>query len=268
MPCTTMSIGRLTGAQRDCMTTHDDAPIAGPAAAVAGWPAAAVAGWPAAAIAWQPRRLAAVAVELPEGVTPPGTRGRILRAALGLYSEYGFHGTSIRQIASQVGINPATLYAHYPSKEQILAELVLLGHQELHDRLRNALATAGDSPAARLAALVREHALIHADYPLLAVVANAEMHVLSAENAAAALELRGRCRAFLSDVLADGARGGEFNLIDPALTAIAIGGLGMQIAHWFVPGQPYTREQVADAYLRLALRMAGDTTLDDGELTP
>ena len=81
--------------------------------------------------AWQPRRLAAVEVELPGGVTPPGTRGRILRAALGLFSELGFHGTSIRQIASGVGINPATLYAHYPSKEHILAELVLLGHQEL-----------------------------------------------------------------------------------------------------------------------------------------
>ena len=213
------------------------------------------------AIGWQPRRIAAVAVELPEGVTPPGTRGRILRAALSLYSEYGFHGTSIRQIASHVGINPATLYSHYPSKEQILAELVLLGHQELHDRLRNALAAAGSSPAARLAALTREHALIHADYPLLAVVANTEMHALSAENAAPALELRGRCRDFLSGVLADGARCGDFNLIDPALTAIAIGGMGMQIAHWFVPGHPYTREQVADVYMRLALRMAGDTSL-------
>ncbi len=215
---------------------------------------------PAAAIGWQPRRLAAVAVELPEGVTPPGTRGRILRAALGLYSEYGFHGTSIRQIASQVGINPATLYAHYPSKEQILAELVLLGHRELHDRLRGALAAAASDPAARLAALVREHALVHADFPLLAVVANTELHVLSAGNAAPALELRGRCRGFLADVLADGARSGQFHTADPTLTAIAIGGLGMQIAHWFVPGHPYVREQVADAYAQLALRMVGDTT--------
>lgn len=208
---------------------------------------------------WQPRRLAAVAVELPEGVTPPGTRGKILRAALGLYSEYGFHGTSIRQIASQVGINPATLYAHYPSKERILAELVLLGHQELYDRLRVAVAEADCDPAARLAALVREHAMIHADYPLLAVVANTELHVLSAENAAAALELRALSRGFLADVLAEGARSGEFDLVDAGLTAIAIGGLGMQVAHWFAPGLPTTRQQVADTYVQLALRMVGFT---------
>jgi AcrR family transcriptional regulator len=206
---------------------------------------------------WQLRRLEAVAAELPEGVTPPGTRGRILRAALALFSEYGFHSASVRQIAAKVGINPATLYAHYPSKEHILAELVLLGHQELDRRLRNALASAPPDATRRLAALVREHALIHCDYPLLAVVANAELHALSAQAASAALELRGGCRRMLVDVLASGSAAGEFTLIDPGLTAIAIGGLGMQIAHWFAPGGPFTPGQVADAYAELALRMAG-----------
>jgi AcrR family transcriptional regulator len=58
---------------------------------------------------WQPRRLHAVTADLPQAVTPPGTRGRILYAALRLFSEYGFHGASVRQIAAEVGINPATL---------------------------------------------------------------------------------------------------------------------------------------------------------------
>ncbi len=207
--------------------------------------------------AWQPRRLAAVEVELPGGVTPPGTRGRILRAALGLFSELGFHGTSIRQIASGVGINPATLYAHYPSKEHILAELVLLGHQELSACLDDALASAGPDPAARLAALVRAQVLVHAEFPLLAVVANTELHVLSGPHAAAPLELRARCRDLLAGVLAEGDASGAFAMVDPVLTGIALGGLGMQVAHWFRPDQPYSGQQVADAYAALALRMVG-----------
>lgn len=198
-----------------------------------------------------------MSVTLPEGVTPPGTRGRILRAALRLFSEYGFHGSSIRQVAAEVGINPATLYAHYPSKEHILAELVLVGHQELDRRLRAALASAPPSPALRLAALVREHALIHCDYPLLAVVANTELHALTAEAAAPALQLRAGCRSMLADILTAGAASGEFELIEPDLTAIAIGGLGLQVAHWFAPGGPVTPDQVADAYAHFALRMAG-----------
>lgn len=206
---------------------------------------------------WHPRRLEAVTAALPEGVTPPGTRGRILHAALRLFSEYGFHGASVRQIAAEVGINPATLYAHYPSKEHILAELVLLGHQELDRRLRGALATAPPGPAAKLAALAREHALIHCDYPLLAVVANTELHALTAEAAAPALELRAGCRRMLADVLTAGSAAGDFDLIDPDLTAIAIGGLGLQVAHWFAPDGPFTPNQVADTYAQLALRMAG-----------
>jgi AcrR family transcriptional regulator len=208
---------------------------------------------------WEPRRLAAVAVDLPEGVTPPGTRERILRAGLALFAELGFHGASIRDVAGAAGISSATLYSHYPSKEHILAELVRLGHEELYDRLRRALVTAGAGPAAQLAALVRAQVLAHADYPLLAVVANSELHALSAEQAAAALALRAQSGKLLLDVLRHGCDSGVFVVPDVLLTATAIGSIGLRVAHWFGPDQPYTREQVADAYADIALRIAGVT---------
>jgi AcrR family transcriptional regulator len=192
-------------------------------------------------------------------VTPPGTRERILRAGLRLFAELGFHGASIRDIASAAGISSATLYSHYPSKEHILAELVRIGHEELHDRLRRALVTAGSGPAAQLAALVRAQVLAHADYPLLAVVANNELHALSAERAAAALALREQARRLLLDVLRHGCDSGVFAVPDLLLAAIAIGSIGLRVAHWFGPDQPYTREQVADAYADIALRIAGVT---------
>jgi AcrR family transcriptional regulator len=208
---------------------------------------------------WEPRRLAAVAVELPEGVTPPGTRGRILHAALALFAEYGFHGASIRDLAGRVGITSATLYAHYPSKEHVLAELVRLGHEELHRRLQRALVAAGPGPAAQLAALVRAHVLAHADYPLLAMVANGELHALSADKAAPALALREQSRQLLLQVLHHGVATGAFAVADEFLAAVAIGSIGLRVASWFGPDLPYTREQVADAFADFALRMVGTT---------
>lgn len=209
--------------------------------------------------AWNPRRVAAVQAVLPEGVTPPGTRGRVLRAGLELFAETGFHGTSIRALAQRVGINSATLYAHYPSKEQVLADLVLIGHQELSARLSGALAALpeGASSAKRLDALVRAHVSAHTDFPLLAVVTNSELHALKPELAAPALALRADCRALLLDVLERGVKDGEFSVPDLLLTASAIGSLGMQVAHWFGPDQAVTGAHVADVYARLALRMAG-----------
>ncbi len=206
---------------------------------------------------WQPRRLAAVSAVLPDGVTPPGTRGKILHAALGLFAEAGFAGGSIRGIAAVVGINSATLYSHYPSKEHVLAELVRIGHQELLDRLADARAQAPDTPIGQLAAMARAHALVHTDFPLLAVVTNDELHCLSTELAAPALELRRECRQMLLDVLERGVKDGDFQLPDLLLTASAIGAIGLRTAYWFDPAQDHTRDDVADANTEFALRLAG-----------
>jgi AcrR family transcriptional regulator len=207
--------------------------------------------------AWEPRRLAAVSAELPAGVTPPGTRGRILRAALRLFAEYGYFGASIRDLAREVGINSATLYAHYPSKEHILAELIQVGHEELHQRVRQALTDAGPGPAEQLAALVHAQVLVHADYPLLALVANSELHALTPERAAPALTLRDQSRQMLLEVLDRGVADGIFTVADVTLAGIAIGSMGVRVANWFGPDQSYTREQVAQAFAGFALRLVG-----------
>ncbi len=50
-------------------------------------------------------------------------RREILSAALDLFSQQGFEATSIRQIASQVGISDPALYSHFKSKQEILEDL-------------------------------------------------------------------------------------------------------------------------------------------------
>lgn len=50
----------------------------------------------------------------------PGRR-RILSAALVLFAERGFASTSMRDLAAQVGMKPASLYSHYPGgKDEML----------------------------------------------------------------------------------------------------------------------------------------------------
>src|SRR5688572_449835 len=112
---------------------------------------------------------------------PEGPRRRVLEAALGLFAEKGFAGASIRDIATAAGVRSATLYAHYSAKEQILADIVLIGHEDHHERLRAALLGSDAGPRAQLTALVKAHVRWHADHPRLAIVANAELHALSAE---------------------------------------------------------------------------------------
>ena len=52
------------------------------------------------------------------------TKDRILDAALTLFSENGYDGTSVEQIADFVGIRAPSLYKHYAGKEEILNALI------------------------------------------------------------------------------------------------------------------------------------------------
>ena len=53
----------------------------------------------------------------------PERREEILAAALQLFTEFGVYAVSTRQIALAVGISQPTLYAYFPTKDDIGAEL-------------------------------------------------------------------------------------------------------------------------------------------------
>ena len=54
----------------------------------------------------------------------PSTKDRITEAALRLFSEKGYLGASLSDIAKQVGISKAALYKHFASKQEILDHIV------------------------------------------------------------------------------------------------------------------------------------------------
>jgi AcrR family transcriptional regulator len=70
------------------------------------------------------------------------TKQRILDVALDLFTEQGYDGTSLRQIAEQLGVTKAALYYHFESKEDILMAL----HLRLHDFGKDALVRIGEGP--------------------------------------------------------------------------------------------------------------------------
>ncbi len=48
-----------------------------------------------------------------------GTRDKIVEAAMELFAEHGYKGTSVRKIAAKVGIRESALYNHFDNKEAI-----------------------------------------------------------------------------------------------------------------------------------------------------
>ena len=52
------------------------------------------------------------------------TKEKILEAALTLFAENGYDGTSVEEIAKSVGIKAPSLYKHYKGKEDLLNALI------------------------------------------------------------------------------------------------------------------------------------------------
>jgi len=64
------------------------------------------------------------------------TREKILDVALDLFTDQGFDGTSMREIAERLNISKPAIYYHFASKEEILMAL----HMRLHEFGKAALA--------------------------------------------------------------------------------------------------------------------------------
>jgi AcrR family transcriptional regulator len=198
--------------------------------------------------------------DLEQGLLPPratsdGTLRRIYEEALVRFAERGYHGVSVREIADACGIKASSIYAHLPSKERLLADLIKLGHEEHRDSLKDALLGAGAEPADQLRAIVGAHVRFHATYPVLAVVSNNELHALSPSSAPEIADIRDEIVRQITDVIERGVRLGRFHCEDPWLATAVIGAAGIRVAVWFPTRADYDVDRVVEQYAAFALKL-------------
>lgn len=76
------------------------------------------------------------------------TKERILEEALTLFSEQGYDGTGIDEIAAHVGIKGPSIYKHFKSKEEIL-DMLIDNAEERYDELFGSEVNIGRIPENR-----------------------------------------------------------------------------------------------------------------------
>ncbi len=67
---------------------------------------------------------------------PDSMKARILGAARRVFGQYGFHGTTTRLIAGEVGIDISTLHYHWGDKEDLYEAVILDMTEDLRRQLR------------------------------------------------------------------------------------------------------------------------------------
>ena len=129
---------------------------------------------------------------------PQGTRDRLVRAALELFTTQGYHASTTPEIAAKAGVAEGTIYRHFASKEQLLNEIYRAG-------VRVFVTTVREQPAAlpcaerlqRIATAWREVALRNPALVRLVFVSRIRT-LLDARSRDAAKELRGEIEQLIA----------------------------------------------------------------------
>jgi AcrR family transcriptional regulator len=85
---------------------------------------------------------------------PAATRARIAQAALELFEEQGYAETTIDQIAEAAGVGRRTIFEHFPTKQAILFDHLVVRREVALERL--AERPASEAPLVSLHAVVRD----------------------------------------------------------------------------------------------------------------
>ncbi|MBZ4659980.1 MAG: Transcriptional regulator, TetR family [Desulfacinum sp.] len=91
-------------------------------------------------------------------------RRKILEAAIRLFSQKGFQGTTVRDLARQAGVSEAMLYQHFPSKEALYHAILERKVEEMRSAWDLDWGTLGDVPTV-LRRVVRSFLQRHASDP-------------------------------------------------------------------------------------------------------
>ena len=183
-------------------------------------------------------------------------RERILEEAVKLFYERGFTGTTLDDIAAELGVTKPFIYTHFRSKTDLLAAICTPTIVLSLDAVTNA-ATGAGSPTERLyRAIVDFTQVVLSRQANIAIYFREEKN-LSPDALAEINALRKKFDRVLSKLLAEGVAAGEFDIKDVSLAALAIGGMISWAYTWHRPEGRLALDDMCERMADLALQMVG-----------
>lgn len=180
-------------------------------------------------------------------------RDELLKAAARLFSEKGYHATSMQDIADALDILRGSLYHHIDGKEALLHELMERGINELLSQVRP-VAASEMTPTEKLAEVIRRHTVTIARYPDFMAVFLHELKSLSPARRQQILELRDEYDHIVRGIIAEGIERGEFRPTNVRIATFGLLGLLNWIYQWYSPSGPLSPEEIADVFVDVILR--------------
>ncbi|AKH17638.1 TetR/AcrR family transcriptional regulator [Deinococcus soli (ex Cha et al. 2016)] len=180
-------------------------------------------------------------------------REQILDSASRLFSERGYHATSMRDLAGELGMQGGSLYAHIASKEELLIEIVNQASRQFDEAL---FTLRGEPMRAdeKLREAMFRHIRVVADNMDSATVFFHEWKHLSPEAYGRVTGWRDTIDGFYRELVMQGVQEGTFRAdLDVKMTAYLILSAVNWAYTWYRPGGSMSPREVADQFAEMLL---------------
>jgi AcrR family transcriptional regulator len=182
-----------------------------------------------------------------------GVKTRVLDAAVELFAQHGYDGTSVAQVIAQAGVAKGGFYHHFASKEALLYEVYgdLITRQlaAMDDILARGL-----PPGATLRALIADLVESTAASAKQALVFWREQHRLGDDRNAEYRRARRRYHDTVQRLIRDAQAAGTFGEVaSPEMVTFTIFGVINELPLWYRPQGRKRPAQIADELADLVL---------------
>ncbi|TIC88420.1 TetR/AcrR family transcriptional regulator [Nocardioides sp. GY 10113] len=180
-------------------------------------------------------------------------RGPLVASAVENFTERGYHGTSMRDIAAGAGVTVASIYHHFSSKQEVLVHIMAGTLTDLLAATTAADAAADGTACGRLRAVVDAWVLFHTQRQAEALIGASEIRSLDGPGRDTVVGLRDEQEALFRGIVEDGVASGEFATRYPREAARAILNMGSTVSVWYRQGGELTPEEMSRRYIDFAL---------------
>lgn len=181
-------------------------------------------------------------------------RAEMVRAAARLFSERGYHGTSMQHLADALGLQRGSLYAHIGSKQELLFDVVEEGANRFLERGEKALGMQAMAQV-RLRRLLVSHVETAIEHLDAATVFLNEWRYLSPDLAAIVQAKRDRYEGMVRQIIEDGIKEKEFRGdVNVRFAARLVLSAGNWTYAWFRPGGEMGATEIGERFAELLIK--------------
>lgn len=181
-----------------------------------------------------------------------GRREELIQIAVDFFSENGFQGTSIRDIANKLGVSISVIYHYFNNKEELWSAIIEYSVKNLPEKLELAVMGGGHA-LERLRRLLRAHLTASSDYSKETIIFLSKQDRISEVGELASKEIEIKVLNIYVRILEELQREGWVKTHNIKILAFNVLGVINWYLRWYRPDGPMTADSLYEEIITFIL---------------